>query len=333
MLLSHRRQRNSLSIQSSRECAFRSCHGVKLRPSQTIYGMRLHPPFLSVFEGSRPLSQRIDIDRRAVDTMRDATDYAACYTSLEDSARSALHRRSDVFDTVMRGFSRFVDESSELLGFDLLFVLAWGLLIVAATKFVEFAVRHVWRLIKWLVASEVIIEPKPGTVSSYVVSWIESQALVGGSSILAEQLVSDENSTDKDEARFNHTAGAVPVRELTKAKYTIAGLAFFVYRRRLFWYKPLEDSESGSSGLANKRAVISCLGFSVEPIKAFVANAALVYRKAQTPRTQILRPGIVLWRLVATQCARPVDTVILGQTDKVNVLTDIHMYLQPFAAE
>lgn len=99
--------------------------------------------------------------------------------------------------------------------------------------------------------------------------------------------------------------------------------------------------EDGGAGFAVKdkeNLVISCLGWSPEPIKKLLHHVKQQYYANHRARTTIKRPnsqnvrrygGRHAWLQVANRPVRPMKTIVLDAEQKVQVLADINEYLHP----
>ncbi|KAK0635225.1 BCS1 N terminal-domain-containing protein [Bombardia bombarda] len=86
-------------------------------------------------------------------------------------------------------------------------------------------------------------------------------------------------------------------------------------------------------GLRNKEIiVISCFGWSPEPVKKLLQHAKEEFYAKNDAKTTISRPKMYeskkfRWERVAVRLVRPLKTVVLDDSYKVRVLSDMHEYL------
>jgi chaperone BCS1 len=121
-----------------------------------------------------------------------------------------------------------------------------------------------------------------------------------------------------------------------------------------FWYKGtyfqlkrkevtvFDDPSSGSGALKDKEVLtLSCFGRSAEPIKQLMQHAKAHYHQGRNVKTVIKRPapkdmrrygGRSSWLKVAERPCRPMQTVILDEERKLDLLSDINEYLNPATA-
>ena len=104
-----------------------------------------------------------------------------------------------------------------------------------------------------------------------------------------------------------------------------------------------DDSGSGgATTLKDKETMtLSCFGRSTEPIKALLSDAKAHYHRGHNVKTIIKRPapkdmrrfgGRGSWVKIAERPCRPLNTVVLDEERKMDVLADINEYLNPVTA-
>jgi chaperone BCS1 len=82
---------------------------------------------------------------------------------------------------------------------------------------------------------------------------------------------------------------------------------------------------------------LHCLGRSTAPIKAVIDEASALNYEKTAVKTIIRRPGPAKqrkeggepWKKAATRPSRPMDTVVLDETQKKSIIRDIEEYLLP----
>lgn len=123
-----------------------------------------------------------------------------------------------------------------------------------------------------------------------------------------------------------------------------------------FWYKGtyfqlkrrehtlFDDVGSGGATTITDRETmtLSCFGRSTEPIKSLLSDAKSYYHRGHNVKTVIKRPapkdmrrwgGRASWIKITERPCRPMDTVVLDEDRKMEVLSDINEYLNPVTAK
>lgn len=100
--------------------------------------------------------------------------------------------------------------------------------------------------------------------------------------------------------------------------------------------------DSSSSLVTDKETLtLTCYGRSPEPIKQLLQHAREQYHQGRDAKTIIKRPagkdmrrfgGRGSWVKIAERPCRPINTVVLDEALKLEVLTDINEYLSPATA-
>lgn len=122
----------------------------------------------------------------------------------------------------------------------------------------------------------------------------------------------------------------------------------FSFGGTYFWLNRTRShiaSQSEWRGLSMRREenlVITCVGFSPKPIKAFIQFTKEWNHSRQAATTVVRRParpeirswgGRHVWAEVADRPIRPMDTVVLDEGQKMMVLQDMNEYLQRETAQ
>jgi chaperone BCS1 len=134
----------------------------------------------------------------------------------------------------------------------------------------------------------------------------------------------------------------------TEPQFTPAmGSHSFWHSRTYFRIKRQEvvvfgTSSYGDSPITNQeKLIISCFGRSTEPIKRFLQEAKDHAHRNHSAKTVIRRPatkerrswgGRAAWTEVARRPCRPMNTVVLDEDVKFQVMLDINEYLDPSTA-
>lgn len=117
----------------------------------------------------------------------------------------------------------------------------------------------------------------------------------------------------------------------------------FWHNGTYFWLSRKEAPMwEGMGGVRDKeRLTLSCIGRSTNPIKAFIEHAKEHHHKGHNAKTVIKRPaskerrrygGSWAWTKVAERPCRPMQTVVLDEEKKLDVMSDINEYLNPATA-
>jgi hypothetical protein len=105
------------------------------------------------------------------------------------------------------------------------------------------------------------------------------------------------------------------------------GMQVFFFRRRLFC---LLRSVNTLKRSTVRMMHLCCFSRSTQPQKDLLEEIYLKHRKAEQVFTIIRRPGPAHWfSNVVRKSVRPMDTVILEEDQKRDILSDIEEYLEP----
>jgi chaperone BCS1 len=109
----------------------------------------------------------------------------------------------------------------------------------------------------------------------------------------------------------------------------------FWYRGTYFQVKRKEEKHTDNWGRVTEQGSLTliCFGRSTEPIKTLIRDSREYYHKGNTGKTVIKRPwGEGYWTTIARRPSRPMNTVVLDEDSKLDVLVDINEYLSPATA-
>ena len=116
---------------------------------------------------------------------------------------------------------------------------------------------------------------------------------------------------------------------------------YFWHRGRLFlWYRQREQPRTNVIDFLGHTKIegrLYCFSRSTAPIKAFIQEALNEHQRKNAAFTCIRRPvrskqrreGNNPWIKAATRPSRPVDTIVLDEEPKNQILADIEEYLEP----
>jgi len=84
-------------------------------------------------------------------------------------------------------------------------------------------------------------------------------------------------------------------------------------------------------------AKMYCLGGTTAPIKALIKEASLAYQKRKQSKTTIRRPaphkqrkeGGNPWKRATMRPSRPLDTVVIENSQKEHIVSEIQEYIRP----
>ena len=122
------------------------------------------------------------------------------------------------------------------------------------------------------------------------------------------------------------------------------GFYWFFWSHHLFWMDRQQKTmvyggNNGSTWFGHRDTLrIKTIGTSTRPIKNLIQEVKQSRGKHNKSRTQVMRPQAdgptqKEWRTIATRPSRPVETVILDQRQKDDVLDDINEFLHPRTAK
>lgn len=106
------------------------------------------------------------------------------------------------------------------------------------------------------------------------------------------------------------------------------GMQVFLFRRRVFWLlrSVITLERNHTTGMMH----LCCLSRSTQPQKDLLEEIYLKHKREEQVSTIVRRPSPHgnYFTKVATKSVRPMDTVILEEDQKMDVLTDIEEYLK-----
>ncbi|KAF3930895.1 hypothetical protein ABW19_dt0205976 [Dactylella cylindrospora] len=116
--------------------------------------------------------------------------------------------------------------------------------------------------------------------------------------------------------------------------FTFCGRTFWITRFRESFLLPELVSSARQSTFEKVESIrISCWGHSAEPVKEFIQEAKRIYLDQECSKTTIFRPKIghwtPRWARSSTRPSRPMDTVILDEEQKKELLNDVNQFLHP----
>jgi mitochondrial chaperone BCS1 len=116
----------------------------------------------------------------------------------------------------------------------------------------------------------------------------------------------------------------------------------FWHKGRLFvWFRRRERRQLSTGSYDMPTSLIQgklfCFSRTTAPLKELIEEASSSYDRKRASKTRIRRPAHKqqrnengnLWKTVALRPSRPLDTVVLDQEQKDNLVADIREYLRP----
>ncbi|KAJ3498355.1 hypothetical protein NLG97_g1185 [Lecanicillium saksenae] len=120
------------------------------------------------------------------------------------------------------------------------------------------------------------------------------------------------------------------------------GQTVFRHKGRYFWFGRFKETFGDMSGYGLMKDIesisVSCYGRSTKPIKDLLEHSKALYWEELSQKTTIYRPRAKemrrdygIWQQVARRPVRPLQTVVLDNKKKHDILRDMNEYLHPTA--
>lgn len=258
---------------------------------------------------------------------------------------------ANILETFIPGYSLVSRFMLDVFGFDISVAVSIFALLFAIVAALKYSHKHLYSLgLKHLTAS--VTMSSEDDIYSQVISWLsEQQVTRNGRSLVVKSGVSsawdDEDNIAVDTFRkdsesgtlinFSNWEAKVPPRfepDETSKWFWHRGHCFRVQRHR----ETTANKRFGLSLLTEeKHLTVVVVGRSTLPIKQLITEARDVALGRERSRTAVRRPankairsrGSYAWTKVTTRPSRPIETVVLDEGRKREVLLDINEYLHP----
>ena len=261
------------------------------------------------------------------------------------AAQPFVQLPANLLDAFIPGYGTISRLLMETFSFDITLIVSISFLIFVLIKFVDFLQAQVLLLVMRFGTCSVSLS---SDIDSYfwMMDWLadhnigrSSQSLIALPANRRRQLqILAGNFADIDSSDLS-----LPFRKVkTTQQYepSLGSSQYFWHKgRRFLWYRQRERRQLTTSGMDMPTSLIEgrlyCISRSTAPLKALIEEASAHYHKKTAAKTAIHRPaprqqrkdGGNPWRTVATRPSRPMDTVVLGEKEKVYIISDIDEYL------
>ena len=242
------------------------------------------------------------------------------------------------------------------LGFDVTILVSFGVALYVANKLFNSLFKFIYDLIEQHYTSEINIYSLD-EIHSHLISFLARKyETVPSRSLIAEtpsktswemdaediepDAITDASGNIKWLNFANQEAKTMPrfTPSMGSHSFWHRGTYFFLRRKKEVVH---EDFASGG-GLRDEEVLsLSCFGRSTQPIKDLIEHAKEQYYFGLNKKTVIKRPsgserrrygGKGSWVTISERPCRPLNTVVLDEALKMEVLFDINEYLSPSTA-
>ena len=240
---------------------------------------------------------------------------------------------------------------SETFGFDIKLIVSISLFIFALLKSVDY-LRH--QIISFLTrfGTCYIAIDSTGDAYHWVMSLLRQKGVgVQASGLLAvsslhvgswQPAQSDNLQFEVDGVPLAHTSSNTDGKKPTvRYEPDLGTWLYFWHDGRLsLWYRQKEQQKANVIDFLGDTKIegrLYCFSRSTAPIKAFIQDALNEHQRKNAAFTSIRRPapskqrrsGNNPWIKVATRPSRPLDTIVLDDERKTQIIADIEEYLDP----
>ena len=264
------------------------------------------------------------------------------------NASSITQLPSSILETFVPGYSIISKFMLESFGFDITFIVSAALLVAGLATAATYAAKGV----QWLVSKYFMTRIQVSYYSSYytyMIDWIAHHKVSRDSrNLLAQTDDDDDWQLEKTQSQVNADGVQSLInfsnREAQRPpRYEASfGTHYFFHKGNLFILSRNEKVVTSSGGYYDKTRdeevlSISCLGRSSQPLKDLIEETKAYCLGKKKSHTIVRRPASKQvrsnkggkWDTAMERPSRPIQTVILDQGVKEQILSDINEYLQP----
>ena len=266
----------------------------------------------------------------------------------ENGTGSITELPANILEAFIPGYSIISRFLLEVLGFDITVVVSVCFLAFGLVTSLKYLYTHAYEQFKTYFMSFVSIESEDD-IYEHVMDWLgeqqvsqQSQALMARTGHYSWDAAEADNVDGGDAGdgallNFSNWDAKIPPKfqpYFGKHRFWHKG-RFFELKRET---KQLMMSSGWGSMLRDEETIrLSCIGRSTQPIKDLIKECQDRYFDKKSSRTTVRRPatkemrsrGRNPWTKVATRPSRPMDTVVLENDQKEQVLADINEFLHP----
>lgn len=279
--------------------------------------------------------------------------------NFSDATRAPLNNISPttLLETIIPGYGPIHKFLLYTFGFDVTVLVSLGAVLWLGARIG----RSVWTVVRALISSNWMAEVSVSNndeIHVHLIHFLAQQYKINSSRRLMVETPSrsaweldseDSNPQDTVDAEGNVKWLNFSNQEAkSQPRFTPAigshnfwhdGTYFQLRRREVAMF---DDLGGGAAAFKDKEILtLSCFGRSTEPIKRLIQHAKAHYHQGHNAKTIIKRPapkdmrrfgGRGSWVKIAERPCRPMNTVVLDEEKKFDVLADINEYLNPATA-
>lgn len=242
------------------------------------------------------------------------------------------------------------------LGFDVTVLVSLGAILWLSIRLSRSTWKVIWNSVSSFWMSEISITSRD-EIHTHIIHFLAHKYTVSSSRRLMAETPSrstwqiDSEDKDAPQATVDATGNIKYLNfsnqeAKTTPRFTPAigshnfwhnGIYFQLRRKEVSMF----DEHSGGPLRDRETVTLSCFGRSSEPIKKLIQDAKEHYHQGHRQKTIIKRPapkdlrrwgGRGAWVKIAERPCRPMNTVVLNDDRKLDVLADINEYLNPATA-
>ena len=269
-------------------------------------------------------------------------------TSDVNNSTSITQLPANILEAFIPGYSIISKFLWEALGFDITLVVSICLLTFGLFTAGKYVWKHASDLFEEYFMSFISIN-SDDDIYDHVMDWLaahdisrKSRSLMaktghGTAWDLQDGVEVDDELDSQNYINFSDWDAKIPPK--FQPYY---GTHWFFHRGRIFKFKRSSKTMmaagwGGNVFTEDESISLTCIGRSTQPIKDLLKETRDQYLDKEKACTVVRRPapkdqrgrGRSVWHRVATRPSRPMETVVLEQSQKDAVLADINEYLHP----
>ena len=276
--------------------------------------------------------------------------------NISNGTASANFSPSTLLESLIPGYGPIHKFLLYTFGFDVTVLVSLGAILWLSIRLSRSTWKVIWNSISSFWMSEISITSRD-EIHTHIIHFLAHKYTVSSSRRLMAETPSksawqlDSEDTDAPQATVDAT-GKVKYLNFSnqEAKSTprftpAIGSHNFWHNGTYFQLRRKEvsmfDEHSGGPLRDRETVTLSCFGRSSQPIKQLIQDAKAHYHQGHRQKTIIKRPapkdlrrwgGRGAWVKIAERPCRPMNTVVLDDERKLDVLADINEYLNPATA-
>ena len=269
-------------------------------------------------------------------------------TSDVNNSTSITQLPVNILEAFIPGYSIISKFLWEVLGFDITLVVSICLLTFGLLTAGKYVWKHALEVFEEYFMSFISIN-SDDDIYDHVMDWLAGQDISrksrslmaktghGSAWDLQDGVEVDEELDPQNFINFSNWDAKIPPK--FQPYY---GTHWFFHRGRIFKFKRSSKTMmaagwGGNVFTEDESITLTCIGRSTQPIKDLLRETRDQYLDKEKACTVVRRPapkdqrgrGRSVWHRVATRPSRPMETVVLEQSQKDAVLADINEYLHP----